>query len=210
MGCSNSNSILDEQSINNKSNSNLEKKENYQKNTNGDINNNIMHNNELKKEIINESRNNEKLNEVNKENENNLFNNNNNNEYINDEIKKEENEKSNISEYDNKLNNIIDEINIIYNNEDDSVKIFGSEFVRNNKNICKIIYENQEYELQEYINIINNEKENIEIKLKGINNITNMSHLFHECESLSSLPDISKWDTSNVTNMRMMFYKCKS
>ena len=89
-----------------------------------------------------------------------------------------------------------------------SVKIFGSEFVKNNKNNCKIIYENEEYELKEYINIKDNKKEKIEIKLKGINNITNMSCLFHKCNSLSSLTDISKWDTSNVTNMSYIFYEC--
>ena len=72
-----------------------------------------------------------------------------------------------------------------------SVKIFGSEFVKNNKNNCKIIYENKEYELREYINIKDNKKEKIEIKLKGINNITNMGHMFAECKSLSSLPEIS-------------------
>ena len=53
-------------------------------------------------------------------------------------------------------------------------------------------------------------KDEFEIKLKGINNITNMSYMFSECESLSSLPDISKWDTSNVTNMSYMFRGCKS
>ena len=85
----------------------------------------------------------------------------------------------------------------------------GSEFVKNNKNNCKIIYKNKEYELREYINIKDNKKEKIEIKLKGINNIKNMSHMFAECKSLSSLPEISKWNTSNVTYMNGMF-SCES
>ena len=33
-----------------------------------------------------------------------------------------------------------------------------------------------------------------------------MSYIFYKCESLSSLPDISKWNTNNVTNMLDMFY----
>ena len=53
-------------------------------------------------------------------------------------------------------------------------------------------------------------KEEFEIKLKGINNITNMSCMFCGCKSLSSLPDISKWNTSNVNNMSYMFYGCES
>ena len=35
-----------------------------------------------------------------------------------------------------------------------------------------------------------------------------MSKMFYECESLSSLPDMSKWNTSNVTDMSEMFYGC--
>ena len=74
--------------------------------------------------------------------------------------------------------------------------------------INQIIYENKEYELKEYINIKNNKKDKIEIKLKGINNITNMSCIFHKCNSLSSLTDLSKWDTSNIINMSYLFYEC--
>ena len=42
------------------------------------------------------------------------------------------------------------------------------------------------------------------------NNITDMNHMFDKCISLSSLPDISKWNTNNVTNMRDMFEECLS
>ena len=31
-----------------------------------------------------------------------------------------------------------------------------------------------------------------------------------ECSSLSSLPDISKWNTSNIRDINYMFYKCSS
>ena len=34
--------------------------------------------------------------------------------------------------------------------------------------------------------------------------------MFYECESLNSLPDISKWNTSNVNNMNWMFSGCES
>ena len=37
-----------------------------------------------------------------------------------------------------------------------------------------------------------------------------MSCVFCGCESLISLPDISKWNTSNVTNMSDMFCNCSS
>ena len=35
-----------------------------------------------------------------------------------------------------------------------------------------------------------------------------MNHMFFNCESLKSLPDISLWNTYNVTNMSFMFYDC--
>ena len=35
-----------------------------------------------------------------------------------------------------------------------------------------------------------------------------MSCMFYGCSSLSSLPDISKWNTNNVTYMFFMFSEC--
>ena len=40
------------------------------------------------------------------------------------------------------------------------------------------------------------------------NNVTQMNNLFYNCESLISLPDISKWNTNNVTHMNYLFYNC--
>ena len=93
----------------------------------------------------------------------------------------------------------ISEINIIYDinkkskatcieSDKDAINIFGDEFVKNNKNICKMIIDNEEYEIKEKHYYYN--KNNLNIKLKGINNITNMSHMFYGCSSLLSLPDI--------------------
>ena len=102
----------------------------------------------------------------------------------------------------------IDEINIIYKKKDNNIiTIFGYKFVERNKNNCKLIIEGKEEDLKEKINLLN--KDMIEIKLKGITNVTDMSYMFYECSSLSSLPDISKWNTSNVTDMGGMFTGCK-
>ena len=38
----------------------------------------------------------------------------------------------------------------------------------------------------------------------------NLSGMFHNCYSLISLPDISKWNTNNVYNMSGMFHNCCS
>ena len=35
-----------------------------------------------------------------------------------------------------------------------------------------------------------------------------MKHMFYGCNSLISLPDISKWNTSNAENTSNMCYEC--
>jgi surface protein len=105
----------------------------------------------------------------------------------------------------------ISEIDIIYDiKEEGNINIFGSEFVKNNKNICKMIIDNKEYEIAEKYNIKNKNNNKLIIKLKGIDKVTNMMGIFYGCSSLSSLPDISKWNTNNVTYMSYMFCGCSS
>ena len=107
------------------------------------------------------------------------------------------------------------EINIIYDiKEKDKkkgkIKIFSKEYVKNNKNINKIIINDKENELIEEYNIKDYNKNKLEIKLIGINNVTNMSFMFDGCSSLSNLPDISKLNTNNITDMSHMFSGCSS
>ena len=129
-----------------------------------------------------------------------------------------------------KLNNIIEmydkmskktieennEISIIYkiNENDNEIKIFDSAFVKNNKKWCKISHEDKEYNLSTNFNIKGINKDmydiNLELKLKNIKKITNMSHMFSNCSSLISLPDINKWETSKITNMNYLFFGCSS
>ena len=103
------------------------------------------------------------------------------------------------------------EINIIYDiNDENKIKIFGSKFVANNKNICKMIIDNKGYEITDHYNIKSKNDKKLKIKLKGINNVTDISYMFFGCSSLSSLPDISKWNSNNVNNMSYMFDRCSS
>ena len=126
------------------------------------------------------------------------------NERIENELKKDK----------NYFNSIIMQYKI--NHNDKKIKTFGYDygdcFLKSNKDKCKIEYNNQEYELNEYFNIDNfNINDNIiTIKLIGINNIINASFMFYECSSLISLPDISKWNINDVNNMIYMFSGCSS
>ena len=104
------------------------------------------------------------------------------------------------------------DITIVYNinKGEDKVKIFGSNFVKNNINNCKIIYQNREYELKEYFEDFSKSDSKLQIKLTEINNIQDTSYMFYECTSLISLPDIEKWNTEFITSMRCMFFGCSS
>ena len=115
------------------------------------------------------------------------------------------------NQINNKINNEFnDEITIIYkiNNYDTQVKIFGYDFVKANKDICKIKIKENEYEIKEFIKLnnllINNNI--LEIKLKGIKNIISMKQMFYNCPNLKSIPDLSKWNTSNVEDMSYIFF----
>jgi V8-like Glu-specific endopeptidase len=115
------------------------------------------------------------------------------------------NENNNVNELIDDNNEDIDEITIDYKIEDidysKKIRLFGDEFVENNKNICKIIIDKEECNLATHFNVDNNQiKDDIfEIRLKGIKNIINMSHMFagksDDYVPLSSLPDISKLNT---------------
>ena len=108
------------------------------------------------------------------------------------------------------------EIEIVYEpstNNDKNIKIFGKEFVNNNKDKIRIIYKNKEYELKEYFKEISsshNEKDLIILKLKGLKAMTNMNSMFYGCNTLLSLSDISDLNTINITNIGNIFRECNS
>jgi len=135
-----------------------------------------------------------------------------------------------------------EDINIIYNIEQKSrdlgkIKLFGKNFVQTNKGNIKIEIKDKEYELMEEfaINNINEDKLEVKLKiLKAINDLSfmfdnclslssisnfsnfdtfkiiNINDMFNGCSSLKSLPDISKWNTSNILYMSNVFGKCSS
>ena len=167
-------------------NNNFIKKENVKENIKNDIKDNV------KKDIIENIKSDKKEDKIIK----NGINLNDNKEK--DEIKNEE----------------IDEIIIQHKIENSSrlgnIRIFGYEFVKNNKDKCKMIINGNEGPLKEvyYLKKPQDLNSIIEIKLKGIKQITNMHEMFDYCQRLSSLPDISKWDTKNVTDMSRVFCRC--
>ena len=108
-------------------------------------------------------------------------------------------------------NNGITEITILYSTIKRKIKLFGKEFVNRNKKICSIKHNEIEMELTEYIIVDEAQRDDIlEIKLKGIDKMTDMRFMFYDCPDLLAVPDISYLDTSKVTNMGSLFNKCYS
>ena len=100
----------------------------------------------------------------------------------------------------------------------EKVKILDKEFIKNNKDKCKIIYKNKKYELKEYfedIDINYNIKYPIKIKIIFIHNFIDMSYMFYKCDTLISLSDNNNKNLNNmyshihINNLSFMFYGCK-
>ena len=97
------------------------------------------------------------------------------------------------------------------------LRLFGEEFVKNNKNNCIIEINGKTQELVEHIDITEKMKMDgyFDIKLKEIKTITNMSHMFcrgntaDDAMLIISIPDIANWDTKYVTDMSYLFCCCE-
>ena len=117
-----------------------------------------------------------------------------------------------------KFNNNIYTNNDILFNAKNSLYVSIPETIQNEKflNINKNILNNSS-EWNTNISSMNNIFSNC-ILLTSLPDISNwdtshvmdMSKIFYNCRSLTSLPDISKWNTNNVIDMNKMFYNCFS
>jgi len=95
-------------------------------------------------------------------------------------------------------------------NYDKKIRLFGNEFVKNNKDNFYLIIDNKKINLCENYNVKIDKINKLKVKLIQANIVKNMGYMFANCSSLLSLPDISKLNTNNVTNMSAMFYNCSS
>ena len=108
----------------------------------------------------------------------------------------------------------VDEIDIeYYVKGQKEIRIFGETFANRYKNVCKLLIDDKEQELNENYSFgffFATSRDTLQVKLKNISNIINAEKMFSFCFTLLSLPNISKWDTSKVTNMGSMFHYCSS
>ena len=96
----------------------------------------------------------------------------------------------------------------------EQIRILGKYFVNNNKNKAKLIYKNKKYELKQLFSDIDKNyknKDDIKLKLIGINNITNMSEIFFECNHLLSVKEYYKEiDIKNINKLSDCFIEDNS
>ena len=107
--------------------------------------------------------------------------------------------------------NLKNELTIIYcANNKKKIRLFGENFVKNNKNNCFLIINNKKKDLCEYYNFEKNNEEILLVKLIETKTISDMSFMFSKCESLSFIPNFSNWNTDEVKDMKYMFNECSS
>ena len=135
----------------------------------------------------------------------------------------------------------LNELNLAYkvNKNDSVIRLFGNNFVENNKNNFKLVVNEKEVPFNDTIqkNSIEENTNIIKVTLKEIkpvsdysylffqcdsllhfynadkmnlSHVINISHLFAQCKTLISVPDISSWDVSNITKMDSIFFGCHS
>ena len=106
------------------------------------------------------------------------------------------------------------EIKIRYNNNKNEKEIafLGKEFIDKNQKKIEIYYNGKNIDIKKNYNKQKFKFTNdiIEIKLKLLSELTDMSHMFNDCSSLIEIYDIEKIDTGKVTKMDFLFCGCHS
>jgi len=107
---------------------------------------------------------------------------------------------------------LCDQMEIEYHNFENKkleFRIFGKNFVENNKNNFILFIDGKEEKLKETYKV-KEENTKLNIKLIKINEPTDLSEMFYECDCLSKIKKINKWETSNVESITGMFKGCKA
>ena len=112
-----------------------------------------------------------------------------------------------INLFNNKYRNK-NEINIVYKTDKEGKEnIFGDKFVENNKNNIELIINGINNNLiKEYI--LEKGENNIKIIIK--NKIVNLEYMFYNCKSLINIKELENLDTKDINNFESIFCKCSS
>ena len=119
-------------------------------------------------------------------------------------------------------------------NQNRKIRIFNEEFISNNIKRAKMIVNNKQYDLEEYIE---NPEHPFKIEIKFLDIIIKLNSMFKDCKSLTGvynfqnlntkylkticnlfegcnlliyIDDISNWNLKNINNITKLFYQCSS
>ena len=130
------------------------------------------------------------------------------NDLMNKLLEKEEKKRLNWDEYFNhsffKTKN--KNINLIYETKyQDIIKIFGENFIKNNKYNIELVINGIKKEL-DYKYKLKAGENKITIIIK--NKITNLEDMFYECKTLKNIDELKYLDTTEINNFSGMFFEC--
>ena len=94
-----------------------------------------------------------------------------------------------------------------YENQSTKIKIFNKNFINNNKNNFILLIDDKEEILKEIVEV-KDVKDTVKLKLVKINEPTDLSEMFYNCDCLSKIKVINGWETSNVEAIYGMFHGC--
>ena len=96
---------------------------------------------------------------------------------------------------------------MIYKNNVKEIKIFNKIFIIKNRNRAKIIKNNKLIKLKESFV---NQRNNLRIKIKFLDNIINLNSMFKNCISLYSVLNFHSFNTNYLKKIYDLFYRCSS
>jgi surface protein len=96
-----------------------------------------------------------------------------------------------------------------YENEILNRRIFGHNFFQKNINNFILIIDGKEEQLKEMFEF-KDIQETLKIKLIKINEPTDLSQMFYECDCLSKIKKVNKWNTSKLESISEMFNGCRA
>ena len=110
----------------------------------------------------------------------------------------------------NNVQNYKNEIELIYDSKYGGfATIFGVEFVNHNKNNIKLRINDSKKEMSLVNQFLLRKGEN-KVTLLIKNNLTDLSFMFHSCNTLKNINELKMLNTSNVTDFSYLFFGCSS
>ena len=100
-------------------------------------------------------------------------------------------------------------ITLYYRTEEpnENIRLVGEKFYENNKENCKMVIDKVEKDCLEFYKT---DKTKLKVTLAIGNKVTDLSHMFDGCSSLTEIPDFNNLKFNQITNISYLFSGCTS